>query len=79
MSEESYFPYCCNVSSVLPAFKSVGERSSLNNYCPVSLLSVLSKTFRKLVNSRLADQLKKDDLFLNPSMVSGLLLQLQIF
>ena len=27
---------------MVPVFKNVGERSALKNYCPVSLLSVVS-------------------------------------
>ena len=41
--KESCFPDCWKVSSVVPAFKNVGERSTAKNYCPVSLLSVDSK------------------------------------
>ena len=29
------------------------------NYCPVSLLSVVSKVFEKLVNKRIVDHLEK--------------------
>ena len=36
------FPDCWKVSSVVPVFKNVGERSTAKNYCPVSLLSVVS-------------------------------------
>ena len=41
--KESCFPDCWKVSSVVPVFKNVGERSTAKNYCPVSLLSVVSK------------------------------------
>ena len=34
---------------MVPVFKNVGERSTAKNYCPVSLLSVVSKVFEKLV------------------------------
>ena len=44
---------------VVPVFKNVGESSSAKNYCPVSLLSVVSKVFEKLVNNRIVDQLEK--------------------
>ena len=40
--KESYFPDCWKVSSVVPVFKNVGERSTAKNYHPVSLLSVVS-------------------------------------
>ena len=41
----------------------LGERSTAKNYCPVSLLSVVSKVFEKLVNNRIVDHLEKCDLF----------------
>ena len=74
--KESCFPYCWKVSSVVPVFKNVGERSTAKNYRPVSLLSVVSKVFEKLVNNRIVDHLEK---FLISSMVLGLLDQLLIF
>ena len=61
--KESCFPDCWKVSSVVPAFKNVGERSTAKNYRPVSLLSVVSKVFEKLVNNRTVDHLKKCGLF----------------
>ena len=57
--KESCFPDCWKVSSVVPVFKNVGERSTAKNYHPVSLLSVVSKVFEKLANNRLADNLEK--------------------
>ena len=39
--------------------KNVGERSIGKNYWPVSLLSVTSKVFEKLVNNRSVDHLEK--------------------
>ena len=48
-------------------------------YHPVSLLSVVSKVFEKLVNNRIVDHLKKCGFFLIFSMVLVLLDQLQIF
>ena len=61
--KESCFPDCWNVSSVVPVFKNVGERSTAKNYGPVSLLSVVSKVFEKLVNNRIDDHLEKCGLF----------------
>ena len=61
--KESYFPDCWKVSSVVPVFKNVGERSTAKNYCPVSLLSVVSKVFEKIVNNRIVDHLEKCGLF----------------
>ena len=77
--KESCFPDCWKVSSVVPLFKNVWERSTAKNYRPVSLLSVVSKVFEKLVNNRIVDHLKKCDLFLISSIVLGFLDQLQIF
>ena len=61
--KESYFPDCWKVSLVVPVFKNVGERSTAKNYRPVSLLSVVSKVFEKLVNNRSIDHLEKCGLF----------------
>ena len=61
--KESCFPDCWKVSSVVPVFKNVGERSTAKNYRPVSLLSVVSKVFEKLVNNRIVDHLGKCGLF----------------
>ena len=44
-------------------FKNVGERSTAKNYLPVSLLSVVSKVFERLVNNRIVDHLEKCGLF----------------
>ena len=44
---------------MVPIFKIVGERSAAKNYRPVSLLSVVSKVFEKLVNNWIVDHLGK--------------------
>ena len=44
-------------------FRNVGERSVAKNYHPVSLLSMVSKVFEKLVNNRIVDHLEKCGLF----------------
>ena len=61
--KESCFPDCWEVSSVVPVFKNVGERSTAKNYRPVSVLSVVSKVFEKLVHNRIVDHLEKCGLF----------------
>ena len=55
------------------------ESATAKYYCLVTLLSVISKVFEKLVNNRLVDHLEKCGLFSDFSMVLGLLNQLQIF
>ena len=58
--KESSFPDFWKVSPVVPVFKNVGKRTTTKNYyLPVSLLSVVSKVFEKLVNNRIVDHLQK--------------------
>ena len=59
----SCFPDCWKVSPVVPVFKNVGERSPAKNYHHVSLPSVVSKVFEKIMNSRIVDHLEKCGLF----------------
>ena len=47
---------------MVPVFKYVGERSASKQYHPISLLSVVSKVFEKLVHNRFVDQLEKSGL-----------------
>ena len=61
---------CWKVSSVVPVFKNVGERSPSKSDLPVS---------EKLLNNRIIDHVEKCGLFLISSMVLGLLNRLQIF
>ena len=61
--KESCFPDCWKVSSLVPVFKNAWERSAAKNYCPASLLSVVSKVFEKLVNNRIVDHLENCGLF----------------
>ena len=61
--KEFCFTDCWKVSSVVPVFKNVGVRSTAKNYRRVSLLSVVSKVFEKLVNNRIFDHLENCGLF----------------
>ena len=61
--KESCLPDCWKVSSVFPVFKNVEESSTTKNYRPVSLLSVVSEVFEKLVSNRIVDHLEKCGLF----------------
>ena len=61
--KEPCFPDFWKVSLVVPVFKNVGERSAAKNYCPNSLLSVVSKVFEKLVNNRIVYHIEKCCLF----------------
>ena len=55
--QESCFPDCWKVLSVVTVFKNVRERSVTKNYRPVSLLSVVSKVSGKRVSNRIVDHL----------------------
>ena len=61
----SLYSFCTNilVRAVGPVFKNVWGRSTAKNYYPVSLLFVVSKVFKKLVNNMIVDHLEKCDLF----------------
>ena len=61
--KQSYFPDCWKVSSVVPVFKNIGERFTAKNYRPVSVLSVVTKIFEKLINIRIVGHLGKPALF----------------
>ena len=61
--KESCFSNCWKVSSVVPVFKNVGKRTISKNYSLVSLLSVVSKVFKKLINSMNVDHPEKYGLF----------------
>ena len=61
--KESCFPNCWKVSLVVPAFENVKERSTAKNYCPVSLLSLVSEVFEKLENNRTVDHQEKCGFF----------------
>ena len=58
--QESCFPDCWKVLSVVPVFENVGEMSTAKNYCPTT---VVSKVFEKLVNNKIVDHLEKCGLF----------------
>ena len=48
---------------MVPVFNNVGKRSTAKNYRSVSILSVVSKVFEKLVNNGMVDHLEKCGLF----------------
>ena len=46
--KEPCFSNCWKVSLMVPVFKNVGERSTVKNYRPVSLPSVVCKSLKTL-------------------------------
>ena len=63
MSEGILFFRLLESTLVVSVINNVAERSTAKKYCPVSLLSVVSKVFEKLVNTRIVDHLEKCGLF----------------
>ena len=59
--KESCFPDYWKVSSVVPVFKNVVEKSAAKS--AVCLLSVISKVFENLVNNRIVHHVEKRSLF----------------
>ena len=55
------FPGLLKTSNVIPIFKR-GENQDYNNYCPISLISNLSKLMQKIVHPRLYSFLEKNSL-----------------
>ena len=43
---------------MVAVFKNIGERSTAENYCPISL-SVVNKVFETIVSNRIVDHLEK--------------------
>ena len=60
--KEFGFVDCWKVSSVLPVFKNIGERSLAKTYCPVNLPYVVREVFEKLVNNKLVHYYKESGL-----------------
>ena len=60
--KESCCPDCWKISWVVPVFKNVGDRSIAKKFHPVSLLSVVSKVFEKLLDNKIV-HLEKCGLF----------------
>ena len=60
--KKSCFPDCWLVLPVISVFQNIEERSKTKNYSHVSVLSVVSKVFEKLLNNRF-DHLQKCGLF----------------
>lgn len=55
------FPNVLKDSIVVPVFKS-GERDSITNYRPISLLPTLAKILEKIINHKLVNYLEKNNI-----------------
>lgn len=56
------FPDSLKISKVIPVFKK-GERDDIKNYRPVSLLSIFSKIFERIIYIRLLDYFTVNNIF----------------
>ena len=78
--KESCFLSCRKVSSMVPVFKNIWESSTAESYCLARVFYVDIKIFEKCESNRLKGHVEKSEIiFLISNMVSGLLIQMQIF
>ena len=61
---EGVVPTQLKISKIIPLFKS-GDRSSIDNYCPIALLSTFSKILEKIVCNRVSIYLENNELLSN--------------
>ena len=59
--QEGCFPHELKIAKIKPLFKS-GEKNSVNNYRPISLLTAFSKIFEKCMVTRLIDFLTESNI-----------------
>ena len=57
-----YFPKELKVAKIIPLFKNKGSVSEMCNYRPISMLSVFSKIFEKLLHKVIIEYLEANDL-----------------
>ncbi|CAH2101818.1 unnamed protein product [Euphydryas editha] len=62
--ERGVFPLAFKKALVHPVFKN-GDRSNINNYRPISVLTTLSKVFEKILNKRLVNYLTVNNILSN--------------
>ena len=57
-----FFPYELKTAKVIPIFKKKGDISSIENYRPISMLSVFSKIFEKLIHAKLYEYFDENNI-----------------
>ena len=62
------FPDLCKLAKLKSTLKK-GSRMDPSNYRPVSLLTLISKIFEKIVHDRMIDYLAQHDIFTNVNPV----------
>lgn len=58
---EGTFPNDLKVAKVIPIFKNSGNIKDIGNYRPISMLSMFSKLFEKLIHKRMIDFLLENN------------------
>ena len=56
------FPDCLKIAKVIPVFKT-GQKESLNNYRPISILPTMSKIFERIIHTQLSNYFESLKLF----------------
>ena len=59
---EGYFPIELKIAKVIPLFKNKGNVTDMVNYRPISMLSIFSKIFEKLLHKSIVDHLDSNQL-----------------
>ena len=58
---EQVYPDTLKIAKVLPIYKA-GEKSSLNNYRPISILPTINKIFEKILHSQLTQHIERNNI-----------------
>ena len=62
--ETGYFPTFCKIARVVPLFKS-GDKNNVQNYRPISILTIFSKIIEKVVHHQLYGYMQRNNLLTN--------------
>ena len=63
------FPRSCKIAKLTPLFKK-GSKSDPQNYCPISLLSILSKIIERIIHDQTQEFLSKNKFSTDFNLVS---------
>ena len=62
---DGYFPEELKTAKVIPLYKNKGNIEDLSNYRPISMLSIFSKLFEKLIYKRISDYFTSSNIINN--------------
>ena len=63
--DQGYFPFELKTGKVIPIFKNKGDIIDISNYRPITMLSVFSKLFEKLIHKKLYRYLDSNNIINN--------------